>query len=79
MLLSPLFLVAVATLLNTQVAAQELQPTGLPQWDSTNQVLFFGHGSPGCVVRAYQNGHQRGADIDISKDFLGIQECYVDR
>jgi hypothetical protein len=69
-----LFLAAVATLFNTQTAAQELKPTGLSQWDSTNQVLFFA----GSVVRAYVDGRQRGADIDISKDFPGIQECYVD-
>jgi hypothetical protein len=69
-----LFLAAVATLFDTQTAAQELKPTGVSQWDSTNQVLFFA----GSVVRAYVDGRQRGADIDISKDFPGIQECYVD-
>lgn len=78
----PLFfqmlLVAVATFLGTQAAAQELRPTGLPQWDSTNQVLFFADCRAGSVVRAYADGHQRGADIDIRKDFPGIQECYAD-
>jgi hypothetical protein len=48
------------------------------QWDSTNQVLFFANCGAGSVVRAYVDGRQRGADIDISKDFPGIQECYVD-
>ena len=31
------------------------------------------------MVRAYADGHQRGADIDIIKDFPGIQDCYVER
>ena len=43
--ISHLFLVAAATLLSTQAAAQELKPTGLSHWDPTNQVLFFGDGS----------------------------------
>ena len=73
-----LFLAAVATLFSTQTAAQELKPTGLSQWDSTNQVLFFTNCGAGSVVRAYTDGRQRGTDIDISKDFPGIQECYVD-
>ena len=77
-LFSQMLLVAVATFLGTQAAAQELRPTGLPQWDSTNQVLFFADCRAGSVVRAYSDGHQRGADIDIRKDFPGIQECYVD-
>ena len=78
-LFSPLFLVAVATLLGSQAAAQELKPTGLSRWDSTNQVLFFDNCGPGRVVRAYAEGQQRGEDIDIAKDFPGIQECYVER
>jgi hypothetical protein len=78
LLFSPLFLVAVATLLNPQAAAQELKPTGLSQWDSTNQVLFFGNGFAGCLVRAYLDGQQRGADIDIFKDFPGMRECGVE-
>jgi hypothetical protein len=73
-----LFLAAVATLFSTQTAAQELKPTGLSQWDSTNQVLFFANCGADRVVRAYADGRQRGADIDISKDFPGVQECYVD-
>jgi hypothetical protein len=73
-----LFLAAVAAFFCTQTAAQELKPTGLSQWDSTNQVLFFANCGAGSVVRAYVDGRQRGADIDISKDFPGIQECYVD-
>ncbi len=78
-LISPLFLIAVATLLSTQAGAQELKPTGLPRWDSTNEVLFFdGNCSLDRVVRAYADGHQRGADIDIAKDFPGIKDCYVE-
>lgn len=77
--LIPLLLLAsVATLLSAHAAAQEVRPTGLSEWDSTNQVLFFGKGSAGCVVRAYVDGHQRGADIEMLKDFPGIQECYVE-
>jgi hypothetical protein len=78
-LISPLFLAAIVALLSTQAAAQELKSSGLPHWDSTNQVLFFDSCSMGGVVRAYADGHQRGADIDITKDFPGIQDCYVDR
>ena len=77
-LISPLFLAAITALLSTQAAAQELRPTGLWQWDPTNQVLFFDNCYPGSVVRAYADGHQRGADIDIRKDFPGLQECYVE-
>jgi hypothetical protein len=73
-----LFLAAVAILFSTQTAAQELKPTGLSRWDSTNQVLFFANCRAGGVVRAYADGRQRGTDIDISKDFPSIQECYVD-
>jgi hypothetical protein len=73
-----LVLAAVASLFSIQTAAQELKPIGLSQWDSTNQVLFFVNCGIDHVVRAYADGRQRGADIDISKDFPGIQECYVD-
>ena len=77
--LIPLLLLAsVATLLSAHAAAQEVRPNGLSEWDSTNQVLFFGNGSAGCVVRAYVDGHQRGADIEMLKDFPGIQECYIE-
>jgi len=78
-LISPLFLAAIIALLSTQAAAQELKSSGLPRWDSTNQVLFFDSCSMGGVVRAYADGHQRGADIDITKDFPGIQDCYVEK
>jgi hypothetical protein len=63
---------------STQAVAQQLHPTGWPAWDSSNQVLFFSSSSPGSVVRAYVDVHQRGADIDIFKDFPGLQEAYVD-
>jgi hypothetical protein len=78
LLLIPLFLPPVAILLSNLAAAQELRPTGLWTWDSTNQVLFFDNCRAGSVVRAYADGHQRGSDIDISKDFPGLQECYVE-
>jgi hypothetical protein len=73
-----LFLGAGITLCNTQAAAQTLEPTGLSQWDSTNQVLFFGHGCPVHVVRAYADARKRGADIDIFKDFPGLEQTCID-
>jgi hypothetical protein len=80
---TPLFfhilLFALVILPRTPAAAQELKSTGLWHWDSTNQVLFFDNCSPGRLFRAYADGHQRGADIDITKDFPGIQDCYVVR
>ena len=48
-----LLLPAIAiTLYNAPAVAQSLSPTGWPEWDSTNQVLFFSRSSPGSVVRA---------------------------
>jgi len=73
-----LILATGIALSSTRAVAQELHPTGWPAWDSTNQVLFFSSSSPGTVVRAYVDVHQRGADIDIFKDFPGLQEAYVD-
>lgn len=67
-----------ATLLNAPAFAQAIFPTGLPHWDSTNNVLFFGHGTPLQPVRSYSEETQRGDDIDIFKDFAGIQDSYVD-
>lgn len=62
-----------------RAVAQVVDPTGLPAWDSTNQVLFFGYGVvPAGLVRGYVDTHQRGADIDIFKDFPGLQEVIVD-
>ncbi len=73
-----LFLAIGFVLYCTPAVAQSLNPTGWPVWDSTNQVLFFTGSSPGSVVRAYVGSHQRGADIDMSKDFPGLQEAYAD-
>ena len=56
-----------------QAVAQALNPTGLVEWDSTNQVLFFVNGHPGSPIRAYTDYNQRGADIDVLKDFPGAQ------
>ena len=78
-LFSHIVLLALAILSGSQAAAQELKSCGIPRWDSTNEVLFFDGCSGGGVVRAYADGHQRGADIDIIKDFPGIQDCYVVR
>jgi hypothetical protein len=79
LLFSHIVLLALAILSGSQAAAQELKSCGIPRWDSTNEVLFFDGCSGGGVVRAYADGHQRGADIDIIKDFPGIQDCYVVR
>jgi len=75
-LFSLLLLGPGATLYNLQAGAQALNPTGLEEWDPTNQVLFFVGGSPAFPIRAYTDAHQRGADINIFKDFPGLQEFY---
>ena len=75
-LFSLLLLGPGAALYSPQAVAQVLNPTGLEQWDSTNQVLFFDGGSPGSPTRGYTDTHQRGADINIFKDFPGLQEFY---
>jgi hypothetical protein len=75
---SLLFLTIGVTLYSLKASAQTLSPTGWPVWDSTNQVLFFTSSTPGSVVRAYVDSHQRGGDIDIFKDFPGLQEVYAD-
>jgi|HubBroStandDraft_1064217.scaffolds.fasta_scaffold02315_6 hypothetical protein len=62
-----------------QAAAQALNPAGLEEWDSTNQVLFFVNGHPGSPIRAYTDYDQRGADIDVFKDFPSLQEFYADK
>ena len=79
--LFPLLLLAMAaTICVPRSSAQALVPTGLPVWDSTNQVLFFGYGAgpPDRSVRGYVDARQRGADIDISKEFPGLQAVVVD-
>jgi hypothetical protein len=38
--------------------------------------LFFVSGLPGFSIRTYTDVHQRNADIDIFKDFPGLQEFY---
>jgi hypothetical protein len=75
-LFSLLLLGPGATLYNLQASTQALNPTGLEEWDPTNQVLFFVGGLPGFPIRAYTDAHQRGADINIFKDFPGLQEFY---
>ena len=75
-LFSLLLLGPGVTLDSPQAVAQSLNPTGLAEWDSTNQVLFFDGGSPGSPIRGYIDTHQRGADINIFKDFPGLQEFY---
>jgi hypothetical protein len=75
-LFSILLLGPGATLYSPQAVAQELNPSGFAEWDSTNQVLFFDGGSPGLPVRGYTDAHQRGEDINIFKDFPGLQKFY---
>ena len=70
-LFSLLLLGPGVTLYSPQAVAQALNPTGLAEWDSTNQVLFFDGGSPGSPIRGYTDTHQRGADINIFKGFSG--------
>ena len=80
--LSLLLLGIVMTIYPPHAGAQELVPPpgGLPIWDSTNQVLFFGYGveTSGTLVRGYVDGHQRGADIDIFKNFPSAQAVIVE-
>jgi hypothetical protein len=70
----------VTTICVPRTSAQALVPTGLPIWDSTNPVLFFGYGAgpPDRFVRGSVDARQRGADIDISNEFPGLQEVVVD-
>jgi hypothetical protein len=78
----PLLLILLGmltTICVPRAVAQAVDPTGLPAWDSTNQVLFFGYGvEPAGLVRGYVDAQQRGADIDISKESPGLQEVIVD-
>lgn len=53
----------------------------LTRWDGTHKVLFFGAGiipTKERPIRAYANGIQRGSDIEIFKDFPGIEQVIVD-
>jgi hypothetical protein len=75
----PLLLLGTGAILySPQDVAQTVNCNGLEEWDSTNQVLFCGDGSPDSLVRTYMDAHQRGTDINIFKDFAGIQKTYVD-
>jgi hypothetical protein len=79
----PLLLMVMAMMIcAVQAAAQALDPplSGLSYWDSTNQVLFSreGFSSPDFIVRGYEGTHQRGADINVSKDFPDAREVFID-
>ena len=53
----------------------------LTRWDGTHKVLFFGAGiipTKERPIHAYANGIQRGSDIEIFKDFPGIEQVIVD-
>ena len=65
------------TLLSTQAGAQALNSAGV-RWDSTNQVLFLEPGLPGLVVRSDVDGNGHSTEIDIFKDFAGLQNVHVD-
>ena len=77
-LFSLLLLGTGSSLYSRQADAQALNPTGFEEWDSTNQVLFFVNGHLGSPIRAYTDYNQRGADIDVFRDFPGAQAAYVD-
>jgi hypothetical protein len=77
-LFSLLLLGTGSSLYSRQAIAQALNPTGFAEWDSTNQVLFFVNGHMGSPIRGYSDYDQRGADIDVFKDFPGAQAAYVD-
>jgi hypothetical protein len=49
------------------------------KWDRAHQVLFFGLGvlHRGLPIRSYFNSMQRGSDIDVFKDFPGVQRVLV--
>ncbi|HUN60729.1 MAG TPA: hypothetical protein VMU53_02010 [Candidatus Sulfotelmatobacter sp.] len=76
LLFSSLLFATAVGLFSPQTVAQTVNCTGFPQWDSTNQVLFCVNGSPGVPIRAYTGKSQRGADIDVFKDFPDLQEYY---
>ena len=74
---SLLLLTIGITLYSPQLCAQTFSSNGWPQWDSTNQILFLSY-YPGLTVRSYVDTQRRGADIDIYKDFPGLQSAYID-
>ena len=76
-IVSLLLLSTEITLFGTRAGAQALNSAGA-RWDSTNQVLFFEPGPPGLLVRSDVDGNGRSAEIDIFKDFAGLQNIYVD-
>lgn len=76
LLFFPLLFLGAGGIFSPQSIAQEVDCRGFPEWDSTNQVLFCVHGSPGFPIRAYIGKSQRGADIDVFKDFPELREYY---
>ena len=76
LLFSSLLFATAGGLFSPQAVAQTVNCTGFPEWDSTNQVLFCVHGSPGFPIRGYTGKFQRGADIDVFNDFPALQEYY---
>jgi hypothetical protein len=69
---SLLFLAAVASLLSTQAAAQELKPTGLSHWDSNIgavRVLPLKDEFDPSSVKLLQNGSY--VEIEIRKSRVG--------
>ena len=79
LLFSSLLFATAVGLFSLQTVAQTVNCPGFPEWDSTNQVLFCVKGFPGSPIRAYTGKSQRGADIDVFKDFPDLQKYYGTR
>jgi hypothetical protein len=76
LLFSSLLFASAVGLFSPKAVAQTVNCTGFPEWDSTNQVLFCVNGFRNFPIRAYTGKSQRGADIDVFKDFPDLQEYY---
>lgn len=82
-LISLLFLAAVASLISTQTAAQEMKPTGLSEWDSSNQVpqMNFGDRVPRYSSASSANAivaANRVPDKICTERAIGIFEDKID-
>lgn len=69
------FILAIVVAISCWGVTQEIameQAARPARWDGAHNVLFLGIGlytKAGYAVRSYHDGAQRGADIDIFKDF----------
>jgi hypothetical protein len=79
-------LAATALYLGCAVIAQSQsipisETKALSRWDGGNSVVFFGRGlrKPEFgPIRGYVRGQQRGSDIDLFRDFPGLDHAAVD-